>query len=77
MTKKEKLDQAYKDLKSGLVLVYDTMASCYIDYSWRDGKEYIFWHGYGHSAKSVSKRNFKWILDEIFNVDDYLSYETR
>ena len=80
MTKIDKLREAYLRLKAGWTLRYDNMASCFIgtvtnwdapDY----GKEYIFWRNYGRSATTVSLRNFKWILDEIFNVEDYSAYK--
>lgn len=78
MTKREKLREAYRMLKAGWTLKYGT-AWCFIgvcnrwgapDY----GKEYIYWQHYGQSANTVSMKNFKWILDVIFNVEDYSDY---
>ena len=79
MTKREKLRQAYQKLKAGWTLRYDSMAVCWIDTVDRwgapdYGKSYIFWQCYGQSAQTVSMANFKWILDEIFNVSDYSDY---
>lgn len=76
MTKKEKLDEAYADLKAGWTLYYDDSEYWYVTlyYSERDRKEYIYWYCYGSSCESVSKKNFKWVLDEILKVSDYLNY---
>jgi hypothetical protein len=78
MTKREKLRMAYQKLKDGYTLRYGT-AVCFIgtDERWGSpsyGKEYIYWNYYGKSAKTVSMKNFKWLLDVIFKVEDYLDY---
>ena len=78
-TKREKLREAYQRLKAGWTLRYDSMAVCYIATCERYGspsygKEYIYWQGYGRSAETVSMKNFKFILDVIFEVEDYLDY---
>ena len=79
MTKLEKLREAYQRLKAGWTLRYGSMAVCWIDTCERYGspsygKEYIYWQGYGRSAKTVSLKNFKFILDVIFKVEDYLDF---
>ena len=78
-TKREKLREAYQRLKAGWTLRYGSMAVCWIDTDERYGspsygKEYIYWQGYGRSAMTVSMKNFKWLLDVIFEVEDYLDY---
>lgn len=78
MTKLEKLREAYKWLKAGYRLRYGT-AVCFIatDSRWGSpsyGKEYIYWEHYGRSANRVNMKEFKWILDVIFKVEDYLDY---
>ena len=78
-TKREKLREAYQRLKAGWTLRYGSMAVCWIDTceQWGApsyGKKYIYWKCYGRSANTVSMKNFKWILDTIFKVDDYSAY---
>ena len=79
MTKREKLREAYQKLKDGWTLRYGSMAVCFIGVCKRwnapdYGKEYIYWEHYGQSANTVSLENFKWILDVIFEVEDYSAY---
>jgi hypothetical protein len=79
MTKLDKLREAYQRLKAGWTLRYGSMAVCWIDTCERYGspsygKEYIYWQGYGRSAETVSMKNFKWLLDVIFEVTDYEDY---
>lgn len=78
-TKREKLREAYQRLKAGWTLRYGTMAVCRIDTCERwgspsYGKDYIYWSHYGRSAETVSMKNFKFILDVIFKVEDYSAY---
>jgi len=85
MTKREKLLEAYKLLKRGHSLQYkgrDGMATCWIakvnnrqakDY----GEAYIFWQHFGSSANKVSLKEFKWILDVIFKVEDYSDFTVK
>lgn len=80
MTKMDKLREAYQRLKAGWTLRYDSMASCFIGTDDRYnspsyGKEYIFWNHYGSSANRVNLEEFKWILDVIFEVEDYSAYK--
>lgn len=79
LTKMEKLRHAYQWLKAGLTLRYGSMAVCWIGTCERYGspsygKEYIYWQHYGSSAETVSLKNFKWLLDTIFEVKDYDDY---
>lgn len=79
MTKREKLRKAYQKLKAGWTLRYGSMAYVWIGTCERYGspsygKRYIYWQHYGRSAGSVSMKYFKWVLDEIFKVEDYDAY---
>lgn len=78
MTKREKLREAYRMLKAGWTLKYGTalcfIGVCEICGSPSYGKEYIYWEHYGRSAVTVSMRNFKWLLDVIFKIEDYSDY---
>lgn len=85
-TKRQKLSEAYKLLKQGYRLQYKGKpcgtAMCWIatvnnsnakDY----GKKYIFWQHFGSSANTVSLKNFQWILDVIFKVEDYSDFTIK
>lgn len=39
------------------------------------GKDYLYWNHYGSSANRVNMESLQWILDVIFEVEDYLDYE--
>jgi len=79
MTKREKLREAYQWLKKGYLLRYGTavcrIATCERYGSPSYGKEYIYWNHYGSSAETVSLKKFKWLLDVIFEVEDYSDYK--
>ena len=80
LTKKQKLDIAYQDLLDGHTLYYgDGEFSCVYIFESRQRpyKRLIGWENYGRAAESLSKKNFKWILDTIFEEEDYLNYHIK
>ena len=80
MTKREKLRQVMRDLKCGWTLKYGSMATVCIGTCdrWGSpsyGKDYLYWNHYGSSANRVNLESLQWVLDVIFEVEDYLDYE--
>ena len=76
MTKREKLRQVMRDLKCGWTLKYGSMATvCIGESTGYPIREYLSWNHYGSSANRVNLESLQWILDVIFEVEDYLNYE--
>ena len=70
MSKTQNLKNAYGLIKAGEVIRCNG-TDIWVDYSERDGRNYIYWYGYGSSAENLGINNLRWIMKVLCNSVDY------